>query len=41
MQAYCVKCCAKKRDEGYEEHNYEEWQAGDSGDMSRMWDQDV
>ena len=31
----------KKRNEKYEEHNDEEWQAGDSGDMSHMWDQDV
>jgi len=31
----------KKRNEGYEEHNHEEWQAGNSGDMSHMWDQNV
>jgi len=31
----------KKRNEGYEEHNDEERQAGDSGDMSHMWEQDV
>jgi len=31
----------QKRNEGYQEHNHEEWQAGDSRDMSRMWNQDV
>ena len=27
--------------EGSKEYNYEERQAGDSGNMSHMWDQDV
>ena len=32
---------SQKRNEGYQEHNYEEWQACDSGYMPRMWKQDV
>ena len=31
----------KERDEGSEEHNDEEWEVSNSGDMSYMWDQDV
>ena len=27
--------------EGCQEHNYEKWQASNSGCMPRMWDQDV
>ena len=36
---YEVPC--QKRNEGYQEHNYEEPQAGHSRCVSRMWDQDV
>ena len=31
----------QKRNEGPQGYNHEEWQAGDSGDMPQMWDQDV
>jgi len=31
----------QKGNERCQEHNHEEWQAGDSGDMPHMWDQDV
>ena len=32
---------SQKRNEGHQEHNYEEWQAGDSGCLPCMWNQDV
>jgi len=31
----------QERNEGCQEHNHEEWQAGDPRYMSHMWDQDV
>ncbi len=31
----------QKRNEGCQGHHYEEWQAGNSGCMSRVWDKDV
>ena len=31
----------EKRDERPQKHNHEEWEAGDSGDMSYVWDEDV
>ena len=31
----------KKGNEGYQEHNHEEWEAGNSGCMPDMWHQDV
>ena len=31
----------QERNEGCQGHHYEEWQAGNSGCMSRVWDKDV
>jgi len=39
MEAYCVKCHAKK--ERPEKRNYEEWQAGNPGRMSNLRYEDV
>ncbi len=36
----CEMSC-QKRDEGCQKHNHEEREAGDSGRVPRMWDQDV
>jgi hypothetical protein len=36
---YEMSC--QKGDEGSQGHNDEEWEAGYSGDMSHVWDQDV
>jgi hypothetical protein len=31
----------QERDEGWQSHNYEKWQAGNSGCVLSLWDQDV
>ena len=41
MQAYCMKCRAKKEMKDAKSITYEEREASNSGRMSHMWDQDV
>ena len=41
MQAYCVKCGAKKGNEGYKGHNHEEWKAGDPRRMPELRNKNV
>jgi hypothetical protein len=41
MQAYCVKCRAKREMQGCSGHNYEEWETSNSGHMPGMRDQSV
>ncbi len=41
MEAYCMKCRAKREMKGRQGNHHEEWQAGDSGRLPELWHQDV
>ena len=41
MEGYCVKCKSKREMKDEKKSDNEKWKAGYSGNMQRMWNQNV